>query len=516
VIGLDGANWDLLGPWLKDGELPNLALLREEGSWGVSLAQLPAVTCPNWRCYSTGKNPGKLGVYWWKMLDKKARRLRGFDAKTFKSADYFDYLAERMRVGVLNFPTSYPPKRTCGFWIAGPPDAAETGYAEPPEMEVRLREEFGYRVHPRIPLQTQEDDNKEAIAGILDLIGTRFRVAEALLDEVDFLQLSIYYSNNLQHFLFDHPATLAAWRIIDRYLGIFRARPDLRIVLMSDHGIGKVSATFHINRWLEEEGLLSLIPGAHWSRRLAAVKPFGFNPRGLLKDFFEARGLKERLRHTLPRALSSLLFLSESPLSPIPLEIVDWEKSRAIGLGQGVVYILRDKDDEEYYRVRSRVKEGLTSLKNPVSGQPVARGVYAREEVYRGPYLDFAPDLVFEQAHDLYTVASYNPTAFSLPTRWRAENVREGIFLAAGEGIHPGPCPGPINIIDLAPTIMHWLGMEIPEDMDGRVVGELFEAGSEPAARTVRKREPIRVDPAVASPSEQAELTQRLESLGYL
>jgi predicted AlkP superfamily phosphohydrolase/phosphomutase len=63
VLGLDGANWELLDSWFRAGNLPNIAALRGRGTTADSLSCLPPVTCPNWRCYSTGKNPGKLGVY---------------------------------------------------------------------------------------------------------------------------------------------------------------------------------------------------------------------------------------------------------------------------------------------------------------------------------------------------------------------------------------------------------------------------------------------------------------------
>lgn len=41
IVGLDGANWDLVEPWIESGELPNLRYLKENGSWGISISQLP-------------------------------------------------------------------------------------------------------------------------------------------------------------------------------------------------------------------------------------------------------------------------------------------------------------------------------------------------------------------------------------------------------------------------------------------------------------------------------------------
>ena len=62
VLGLDGANWDLLSPWLDAGDLPNIQSLRKNGTTADLESCLPPVTYPNWQCYSTGKIPGKLGI----------------------------------------------------------------------------------------------------------------------------------------------------------------------------------------------------------------------------------------------------------------------------------------------------------------------------------------------------------------------------------------------------------------------------------------------------------------------
>ena len=110
ILGLDGANWDLLSPWLESGKLPNIQSLRDNGTTADLESCLPPVTCPNWRCYSTGKNPGKLGVYWWEKIDAENRTLSTPTSKSFKSANYWDYLAaDDISTGIFNLPMTYPP-----------------------------------------------------------------------------------------------------------------------------------------------------------------------------------------------------------------------------------------------------------------------------------------------------------------------------------------------------------------------------------------------------------------------
>ena len=139
VLGLDGANWALLDPWIEGGRLPNIAALRDEGVWTDMHSCFPPVTCPNWRCYSTGKNPGKLGVFWWENIDTDRQTLTTPDSRSFKSANYWDYLnREGLSAGVMNLPMTYPPFEVEDFIIAGGPDSEQTEYTHPPELGDRL------------------------------------------------------------------------------------------------------------------------------------------------------------------------------------------------------------------------------------------------------------------------------------------------------------------------------------------------------------------------------------------
>ena len=58
VIGLDGVTFDLLGPWIEAGELPNLRKLMQEGAWGRLRTTLPPISSSSWSSFITGVNPG--------------------------------------------------------------------------------------------------------------------------------------------------------------------------------------------------------------------------------------------------------------------------------------------------------------------------------------------------------------------------------------------------------------------------------------------------------------------------
>src|SRR5207249_4903147 len=50
----------------------------------------------------------------------------------------------------------------------------------------------------------------------------------------------------------------------------------------------------------------------------------------------------------------------------------------------------------------------------------------------------------------------------------------EGVLMAAGPGIRHARLDDPPAIVDLAPTVLAAAGVAVPDDMDGRVLGELF------------------------------------------
>ena len=100
VIGLDGASFDLIDPWLRAGKLPNLQRLMDNGVKGRLKSCLPPTTSPNWKCYSTGKNPGKLGIFWWENIDFANRHIY-IPTNRAHTRELWDCLSENgMKAGV--------------------------------------------------------------------------------------------------------------------------------------------------------------------------------------------------------------------------------------------------------------------------------------------------------------------------------------------------------------------------------------------------------------------------------
>ncbi|HBL27344.1 MAG TPA: hypothetical protein DD490_10970, partial [Acidobacteria bacterium] len=61
-VGLDGADWEMLDPYLQAGLLPNLAALSHEGRTGVLTSIQPPLSPLVWTTEMTGVSPIEHGI----------------------------------------------------------------------------------------------------------------------------------------------------------------------------------------------------------------------------------------------------------------------------------------------------------------------------------------------------------------------------------------------------------------------------------------------------------------------
>ena len=250
VVGLDSADWTLLDRWLP--ELPNIATIRREGVSGQLTSCRPPVTIPAWKCYSTGKNPGKLGFYWFAQPDFRHRTLNvNFPGAV--GGNLWDYIPKAL---VINTPGTYPLRTIDGVMVAGFPYPDGRPMVTP---ESALKELAGYRINARTEPQ-DPDFPKEA----LDLIRSRFSIFHRFAGRSDFGQVTIFYIDELHHLYGEDALVLEAWRVIDEEIGRIIEIAD-NVALVSDHGSGPLRHFSNVVPALRDVNAFR-VRGIPWSR----------------------------------------------------------------------------------------------------------------------------------------------------------------------------------------------------------------------------------------------------------
>ncbi|HEX2252186.1 MAG TPA: alkaline phosphatase family protein [Thermoanaerobaculia bacterium] len=63
VLGFDGADAELTRQWMDEGKLPNLARLRDQGTFAPLRSTIPSQTPVSWSTFATGLNPGRHSIF---------------------------------------------------------------------------------------------------------------------------------------------------------------------------------------------------------------------------------------------------------------------------------------------------------------------------------------------------------------------------------------------------------------------------------------------------------------------
>lgn len=523
AIGIDGAPWELVNRFIQSGSLPNLASLVEEGTSADLMSTIPAVTSPAWKCYSTGKNPGKLGAFWWTKVDFKQKRVSFVSSGDFRGKDHWDYIADSGETCVvINQPMTYPPpKEFNGIFVSGVPALENDDYTTPKELKADLVKRHDWRIAPEVLLDINP---RRAIKSITSLIDARFDLAEEYLADAGFVQVSVFLIDDIQHYTWRQmkegkgefkDAIETRWRQIDGRIGRLRDMmgSEDHMVIFSDHGFCDFKGALYINEWLGDEHIkrkVTTMPKGRGrtSRMVNMANTLHLTP--ILKKMMSQERLKAIQDRTMEEELDRREFFV-------------WEETRVLGGGEGPIYINRDlvPDDLEYEALRDRLIEGLVALEHPDTGDRVIDRVVRREEAYSGPFLDEAPDLIAIPALG-YTISPHVSeernlwaTGDTYHNEWTGIHREEGILILWGPEIKAGERLDSARIYDVAPTILALKGLPIPDDMDGRV---LVEAMQEPDR--YRDLDSVEGDSDqrghTFTEDEEKALQDRLKSLGYM
>ena len=227
------------------------------------------------------------------------------------------------------------------------------------------------------------------------------------------------------------------YRKMDSILGKVMERVDdeTAVMVFSDHGFSTFRRIVHINSWLVENGYMKL------TKKITA-------------DDKDGGGL---------------------------FQYVDWKNTKAYALGFGGIYLnLKGRERSGIVEkgknadsIAEGIIKGLSELKDPTDGQSVVKKVYSSKDIYSGPNVGNAPDLIVG-FQDGYRV-SWQTAIGGAPSELVEDNTKKW---SGDHIIDPSLVPGILltnfkigrdktSLMDIAPSVLDCFGMSV-SDMEGQ------------------------------------------------
>ncbi len=226
------------------------------------------------------------------------------------------------------------------------------------------------------------------------------------------------------------------YRAMDDVLRQIFAKMDgtSTFMLLSDHGFAPFRREFHLSTWLVENGYTVL---------------------------------------TDPEKMHESEFY----------DYVDWSKTKAFALGLNGLYINlygREANGSvppaEYEQIKKDIQAKLNEVRDPETGEKIITRAYDSREIYSGPYMALAPDIVvgYRSGYRISDEAVLGKFPRGIvgdrTDKWAADHCMDpivvpGLLMSNKEIRHPKP-----GLWDLAPTIIKNFGLTVPKEMDGKPI----------------------------------------------
>jgi predicted AlkP superfamily phosphohydrolase/phosphomutase len=555
IVGLDGATFDLMLPWIEEGFLPNLARILRSGSKSPLESTIPPITPCAWSSFMTGKNPGKHGLF--DFIEPHGEHGFRFTNASFRDGETLWGCLSRhgRRVGVVNVPMTFPPEPVNGFLISGLDTPHELSpFMYPVEIRSELKQAgIRYRIDQQHLGNMRTDARRRAqLADIRESEQARTAALQHLSEErpCDFRMIVFGSTDQVQHHFWHfmdpshdkHDSAGAAefgnairdtYAHVDEQLGVLldECDDDTIVMVMSDHGFGPMSnVRLRLNQILADAGLLKFEEGSAPSKLKQSLASWLDR---MLRSTLSSDA-KRRIAGMLPKLRTWFETLDEAK--------IDWAQtsayvneayrsSPAIWLNR-----LQELTDAEADELRDRIEEIMLTLVDPKTGEPVISSLERPQEIYHGPHAEKAPDLLPSWWRDGFLLDQSSPAAPGRPNversttpieggvEFAASHRLDGVLMMSGGPIHPDFSFDGAKIVDVTPTVLYLMGLPIPDDMDGQVLVEAidpeFLAANPIRFEAVDDGESYGDDadgaPVSFTEDESELIAKRLQALGYI
>jgi predicted AlkP superfamily phosphohydrolase/phosphomutase len=412
IIGLDGMPYRLIKSLSENGTMPHTRALIQEGVFRQMASSIPEISSVAWSSIITGKNPGEHGIFGFTDLAPGTYRMTFPNFASLKAPTFWQRDATR-RYAIINVPSTYPARELNGVLIAGFV-ALDLTKATYPASLVQELMDMGYKVD--VNYERAGESIPYFLKDLERTLEARVAVYRHLWQREawDTFMLVFTGVDRLAHFLWDayedpgheyHEVFLNHLHRIDAVIGeIAQTLEDGdSLVMLSDHGFERMYKEVYINFLLHQEGYLTFEKGPPWNFRNIAedTKTFALDP-GRIYVHLEGKYPRGRVKKA------------------------------------------------DYDPIIQDLEALLASLE--VDGRKVVQRVYHKEEIFSGPLMDQAPDLVPVTASGFNLRPSLNAECLTGEDKRTGKHSQPDAFLLV-HGEHAE------EIVPVAPSVVDVAGI---------------------------------------------------------
>jgi predicted AlkP superfamily phosphohydrolase/phosphomutase len=430
----------------------------EGGLYGNLESCHPPITVPAWTSMLASKDPGQLGFYGFRnRADHSYDRMNIATSKAVTEDRVWDILSRDARQVILvGVPQTYPARPVNGHLITSfLTPSINSAYTYPAGLKEEIADLLDGEEYMIDVTQFRTEDKDHLLRQIYDMTERRFKVIRWLMREKpwDFFMFVEMGVDRIHHGMwkfFDpsHPqyeagnkyetAILDYYIYLDGKIGelLDLLDDDTVVLVASDHGAQAMQGGICLNEWLRREGYLTL------------------------KDEPSAGQI-------------------------VPLEKVeiDWSRTKAWGSGgyygrlflnvrgrepQGII------DPDDYEAVRTEIQTKLAALAGP-DGANLGTVAHKPQEIYRETR-NIPPDLLvyfgnlkWRSVGSLGHGGIYTSENDTGPDD--ANHAQQGLYILYDARQNGKSRRLDAHLMDVAPTVLKIMGLPVPREMEGKVIG---------------------------------------------
>lgn len=508
AIGLEAAEPAMIRDGIASGKLPHFAELYKRGTWKLLESCTEVSSGATWASVNTGTNPGKHGMgFYHRQLKAGTYTIRKKYADEIGRPPFWQLLSQAgKRIAVLDIPETTPTLHFNGVilvgWGAEGLNWKQSSY--PKSFLREVKQKFGkhplenwYQARPK------DKDGWVAFAHLL-MAATqqRSRIIQWVLErEAWALVFAVYAETHWAgHFFWflrepDHPdydpalaeacgdVVFKVYEAVDAGIGsLLEKHPEADFLIFSNTGMGPNYSGLHLMpEFLERIGL-GRASGMSKTEVLKPQKRWGPYAIKKIEDFV-GPGTIQVVKKFIPERLWDSVTRHFLTIGHA------WDQTKAFCVPSDYSATLRINlkgrephgkvaGGREYDEVCATIQKEALALVDAATGKSPVKEVVKTREKYHGDQIDELPDLIIKWQGDAPVTAIESATAGkimgTLPDKRTGAHFTDGFIIASGPHFQKAGELARGNIMDIAPTILHYLGQRIPDDFDGHFDAQMF------------------------------------------